>query len=486
MNLSTAQASERSVEIGLRKTVGADRKEIIKQFMAESLGLSFIAVCFSIVIVIAALPLFNRLSGTNITVVGNVAFPVIALLLGTVTGLLAGSYPAFVLSSFKPVNIIRKRFNSAGKYGAVTLRRAMIVFQFLVCSFLIAGAIGVDKQISYIFNKDMGYKKDQIIVMPILDYKTIKAVKNELKNSSYVQSATLSSFPPDEIRSTQNFFWETPLNEQMFSANAVDPDYFRTYDIKLLQGRFFVEQPEDSEEEQYILNETAVKYMNAANPVGMKMGQGKGANGQVVGVVKDFHFKSLHEKIEPLILTTRSNGYSYLSLKINANNITGALKEIKEKYSAIVPNKPFDFYFLDEHFAKMYSKDTQLAEAIKTFSFLAIVVACLGMLGLVTYSISKRKKEIGVRKVLGAEINNIIFLISKEFLALIILANIIAIPFSYYAMSAWLADFAYKTEISWWIFPAATFASLIISAITIGFQTVKAATANPVESIKYE
>jgi putative ABC transport system permease protein len=486
MNLSTAQASERSMEIGLRKTVGADKKEIIKQFLAESMSLSFIAVCFSILIVIAILPFFNRLTGTEIKISGNLSFLLMVLVLGLVTGLLAGSYPAFVLSSFRPINIIRKRFDSTGKYGAATLRRTMIVFQFIVCSFLIAGAIGVDKQIHFIFNKDMGYKKDQIIVMPIRDYKTIKAVKSEMLNSSFVQSASLSSYPPDQIGTTQNFFWDTPQNDQMFTSNAVDPDYFKTFDIKLSQGRFFNEQSEDSPEEQYILNETAVKYMKAENPIGMKMGRGDKVNGQVVGVVKDFHFKSLREKIEPLVLSVRSNGYSYLSLKINTADISGAINEIKDKYRTIVPNKPFDYYFLDEHFAKIYSKETQLAEVIKTFSLLAIIVACLGMLGLVTYSIGKKKKEIGVRKILGAEINNIIFLISKEFLILIILANVIAMPFSYYLIDAWLKDFVYKTEISWWIFPAAMLVSLFISAVTIGFQTIKAATANPVDSIRYE
>lgn len=486
MNLSTAQAQERSVEIGLRKTVGANKKEIITQFMAESLSISFIAVCFAVLIVIISLPLFNRLVESNIKVSGDFSFLFMAMLLGIVTGLLAGSYPAFVLSSFTPISMIKKKIGSAGNFSSAVLRKSMIVFQFVVCSFLIAGAIGVDKQIHFIFNKDMGYKKDQIIIIPIRDYKTIKILKNELLNCPSVQYATLSSYAPDEIRTSQNYFWETPQNDQMFTSNAVDPDYFKTFDIKLAQGRFFVELPEDNPQEQYILNETAVKYMQAINPIGMKMGREDKPNGEVVGVVKDFNFRSLREKIEPLILSVRSNGYSYLSLKINTVNIAGAIDEIKEKYRAIVPNKPFDFYFMDEHFAKIYSKETQLADAIKIFSLLAIFVACLGMLGLITYSISKRKKEIGVRKILGAEIKNIIYLISKEFFLLIILANIIAIPFSFYAIHTWLSDFFYKTEISWWIFLLAMFASLLVSAVTIGFQTLKAATANPVDSIRYE
>jgi putative ABC transport system permease protein len=272
----------------------------------------------------------------------------------------------------------------------------------------------------------------------------------------------------------------------MFSSNAVDENYFKTFDIKLIQGRFFEGDVTADSKDQFILNECAVKYMKLDNPIGVKIGRGDEFSGEVVGVVKDFHFKSLHEKIDPLVLSMKSNGYMCMSFKINTGDMVSSLDIIKTKFNQVIPDKPFVYSFFDEDFSKMYEKETKFARIISTFSFLSIFIACLGLIGLVTFAIEKKKKEISIRKVLGAEIKNIIYLVSKEFLLLIVIANIIAMPVAYYGMSKWLDDFAYKTELSWWIFILSILVSVAISIITIGSQTFKAAVANPVDSLRSE
>lgn len=490
MNLATAKSSSRSNEIGLRKSIGAGKAQIIRQFLVESLILSFIAMLLSTLIVYLSIPLFNRLTGTelDINILGNIKFIAALLLISAFTGIMAGSYPAFILSSFKPTGVFKMQNSSGGKWKIVSFRQALILFQFTVSSFLIIGVIVVTKQMHYINNKDLGYWKDQIVILPNIDYRLkdqYKVFKNELLKYPFVQSASVSYFIPAQVEAKQNYFWDNPQNDQMFSSNDVDEDYFKTYNIKLAQGRFFSALTNDSKK-QFILNESAVKYMKLDQPIGIKIGRGDDYQGEVVGVVKDFHFKSFHEKIAPIIMSWNANAFSYLSIKLNTKNMASSLSLIKAKFNEIINSKPFIYSFFDEDFGKIYEKEIRLSGIVNTFSFLSIFIACLGLMGLVAFAIEKRKKEISIRKVLGAEMKNVLYLISKEFFFLTLIANVIAIPIAYSVMSGWLSDFAYKTEMSWWIFAVSILISISLSVLTIGSQVIRAASANPVDSLRNE
>jgi len=490
VNISTARLSARTTEIGLRKTVGAKRKEIIKQFIVESVCFSLWALGAAIIIVAAARPLFNELVETeiNISMLYQLNSIIILIVFAVTTGVIAGIYPALIFSSFKPAEIINRKSLVKGNTGNAMLRKSLITFQFIICSLLIISVITINKQLHYINKKDMGYNIERILTIPLKYdmYGGREVFKSELLKNPIIKSVSFSTYPANNIDSRQNFFWDNSSNNQMLCGNAVDEDFIKTYNIKLIQGRDIIKPASEGAEEQYILNESAVKLMKLTQPIGVKMGSGKKIYGSVVGVVKDFHFKNLHEEISPLVMAVKINGYTCISIKIITDNITGALKSIEKKHKGIYPEVPFEYSFVDEQFGKMYQKEILLSKTTNTFSLLSIFVACLGLLGLVMFSIEKRRKEIGIRKALGAEIKSIIYLLSKEFIGLIIIANIIAIPVSYYLMRLWLNDFAYKTDISWWIFLLAMAVSLVIAMLTISWQTYKAATANPVESIRYE
>lgn len=489
MNLSTAKSYSRSVEIGLRKVIGAERKHLIKQFMLESVFLSFISLLTAVIIINLIIPLFNQLVGAEISfeLLGNISVIIIIILFTLVIGIFAGSYPAFYLSSFRPITIMRKNIHYSG--GGVSFRKAMIVFQFVVCSSLILGTIIITKQIFFLNNKELGYKKEQIMILPVdrklrNEYNTFKG---ELLNYPVVKSASLSTFLPNDIQMNVDLFWDNPNKILKYYCLSSDSNFFRVYDVKLVKGEVLSQAKPGGTEGKLLLNETAARYMNLENPIGTKMGQGKEFFGEVTGVVKDFHFKSLHENIAPLLISIGDDNISkYLSIRIETKEMANAINTIKTKFNEMFPNRPFNYSFFDEQFDKMYKKENQFAGVISSFSFLSIFVACLGLLGMVTFTIEKRKKEIGIRKVLGAEAKNIVSLISKEFILLIVVANIIAIPIAYYTMNKWLADFAYKTEMNWWIFILSISVGVVISVITIGFQTIKAAISNPVDSLKNE
>ena len=492
MNLSTARSSKRAVEVGLRKVIGANRFQIVKQFLSESIILSIISFILAMIIISISLPFFNKLAEVNVKLGDLFSWSLIPglFVLMIFTGLFAGSYPAFYLSSFQPINALKKSAHFFGKRNTpLVFRKILVVFQFVITSALIIGMIVILNQLQYIRNKELGYSKEQILVLPSSDYRSLnnyKVLKNELLQNPLIVSATLTSDLPSDISSRRNFFTENLSSNMILTSLTIDKDFFSTYNIKLIAGRTVKDRAGDDKTEQFIINETAAKEMNLSSPVGTKMGRDTEIQGEIVGVTKDFHFKPLHEKIGPIVMHLNGNTPKYLSLKLKTEKLNEVMNFIKKKFYSVFQDRPLDYFFFDESFDKMYRKEEKFASIIEVFSILSIFVGCLGLLGLVSFAVESRTKEIGIRKVLGAEMKNIFYLLTKEFAVLILIANIIAIPISYYVLSKWLDDFAYKTEMTWWIFFLSVVISCVLATVTVSYQVIKAATTNPVESLRYE
>jgi putative ABC transport system permease protein len=500
MNLTTARSANRAREVGIRKVLGTERKNLIYQFLTESTLTAIIAVILGIIIVYHVLSLFNNLSGKELAVNNLYSSPILFFFIFSpfIIGFLAGGYPAFFLSRFNPVQIIKGKLSIGSKSGG--LRSVLVVFQFATSIILIAGTIIIYKQLNYVQNKNLGYQKDQLLI--INDAYTlgnnVDAFKNEMLKTNGVISGTLSGFLP--IPSERNFnayFREASMiTESGFTMQrwAIDYDYLKTMGIKLIKGRNFL-PGFGSDSSSIILNETAVKQLGYSLSAGQTddpinknvytMNRGGLIKYNIIGVVRDFHFESFHQNIGPLCFVLgRSTGLA--TFKVKAAQIPNILKQAETEWKKMAPSLPFSYKFLDDSFNEVYKADRRVGTIILSFSILAIIIACLGLFGLATFLAEQRTKEIGVRKVLGASIPSILLMLSKEFIKWIIIANIIAWPVAYYFMNRWLQDFAYRINISWWLFLIAGCAALIIALITISFQAIKAATANPVESLRYE
>jgi putative ABC transport system permease protein len=492
MNLSTARSSKRAAEVGLRKVIGANRSQIIRQFLSESIILSVISFFLAIIIISISLPFFNKYAEIKIEYGDLFRWSILLGLLVIIifTGLIAGSYPAFYLSSFQPITALKKSAHFLGKRNTpLVFRKVLVVFQFVITSVLIIGMLIILKQLQYIKNKELGYSKEQILVLPSNDYKSLnnyKVLKNEFLQNPSVISATLTSDVPSDISSRRNFFAENLSQNLICGSVTIDKDFFSTFNIKFIDGRTVTERSSNDETEQFIINETAAKELNLSLPVGTKMGRGSEIQGEIVGVVKDFHFKSLHEKIGPLVMHLNGNPPKYLSLKLKTENLDAVMNFIKKKFYSVFQDRPFDYYFFDDAFDKMYRKEERFASIIEVFSLLSIFVSCLGLFGLISFAVESRTKEIGIRKVLGAEIKNIFHLLTKEFAILVFTANIIAIPIAYYVLDKWLNAFAYRTKMNWWLFILSVSISCLLAIVTVGYQVIKATIANPIEALRYE
>lgn len=493
MNLSTAGASKRAKEVGIRKVIGSGKKQLIWQFLAESIVLTFIALFIAILLVQLFFPAFNQLSGKTLglSIFRNPALIACIIILVIITGLLAGSYPAFFLSSFKPVAVLKGKITTTK--NALSLRSGLVVFQFFISIVLIICTSVVYMQLNYIMNKKLGYQKEQVIVLPdtwILGDKE-STYLGQIKKDSRVVSASLSGYVPAGQSFNNNFFlYETDVAAQVKTLHyQVDPDYIPTLGMEILAGRNF-NASMFTDSNAIILNETAAKVF----------GWGKDAIGknlrtyfkkedkstfQVIGIVKDFHFRSLHEPISPLVMTMGNNTGGIL-VKINTTDIPGFITHLKDQWSDFGLESPFTYAFLDERFRKTYEAEQNTGKLLGIFAGLTIFVACMGLLGLAMFTAQQRTKEIGIRKVLGASVSNIVTLLSKDFIKLVILAFIIASPLAWFIMNKWLQDFAYRTDIGAWVFIAAAGLSMLIAFITISIQSVKSALANPVKSLRTE
>ncbi len=499
MNLSTARSSKRSAEVGIRKVLGAEKSSLIRQFLGESLLMSCIAFVFAFVLMLLLLPAFNYVSGKNLFFsVSSQGWMIIAFLALTfITGIVAGSYPAFYLSSFKPVRVLKGRFSNS--LAAISLRKGLVVFQFIISVVLIVAAVVIGNQMRYLRTKDLGFDKDRQIIIPLRSEtakKMYASFKNELSRKQQVQSAGASLYYPGIFNPSDNPFYregQTMNDAKQTRTNWVDPGFLQTLGIQQIAGRLFLEQFPADTNFRVVLNETAIKEIGFASPqqsIGKKVffdWQGKTYGFDIIGVVKDFHYQDLHVPITPYAFQLNNQpNYNYIVVHARPGDISPLLKSIETTWHSLNANEPFEYTFLDEDFQKNYDAENKLSAIVCYFTFVAILISCLGLFGLAAFSAEQRTKEIGVRKVLGASVSNIVALLSKDFLKLVAISICIASPIAWYAMNKWLQDFAYRTNISWTVFVITAVIALLIALITISFQAIRAAVSNPVKSLRTE
>ena len=489
MNLATARSTKRIKEIGMRKVLGSSRKKLIYQFIGEAVFISLIALVLSIFIVEITFPLFKSIFEDRIifNYTGSAMFFLELIGITLLVGIVSGSYPAVFLSKFQPAQSLKGGLPSKNK-GSF-LRKVLVILQFSIAVILMICTGIVTNQMSFIRNKNLGFNKEHIIYLPIRSKDTkekIDLLKTELrKNPQIIDAAAGSGLAG--ASGSEGDVTIAGTNGQtslMMRYSYVDPDYIKTMQMKIVEGRNFSPLHSTDSTSSVIINEAAVKKFGWKNPLG-KQFDGKPLL-TVIGVVKDFNFFSLHSEIGPLMMSIQPDQFNYLLIRIKPGNIPETVNYIESTWRRIVPGKPFDFSFLDKYFDDIYKTDRQTGEMFGFFSFLAIFIACLGLFGLASYTVEQRTKEIGVRKVLGASIGSVIFLLSKDFLKLVLAAAIAAVPVSYYLMNNWLQDFAYKIKISWWMFAAAAAIALTIAIVTTIFHALKAATSNPIKSLRYE
>ncbi|MCF2488306.1 ABC transporter permease [Dyadobacter sp. CY347] len=496
MNLSTARSTGRAKEVGIRKSIGAQRFQLAGQFIGESVLLSFVALVLAIVMVKLLIPVVSNFSQrdldfaffTNPSLLGSI-------LLGTVLiGVFSGLYPAVFLSAFQPIAVLKGTL----KTGKANFRNLLVIAQFSSAVFLIIATGFAVKQLRYMEQKDPGFEREQVVIIP-LDSKSgpkYQSLKQELLSSSFVSGVTGSQqrLGNNLHQTGVTFHGDGPQKQIASSQVVVDPDYLSLYKIKIIAGRNFRDDEADNAK-AYIVNESLAKELLKDQPkltlqtlVGKHFGfSGMDSAGVIVGVAKDFNFNSLHHKIETLCLFNQKDwGYEEMSVRIKGNDAKRAIAGIQAVWNNIVPQQEFKYSFLDDHFATLYKADSQVSEIVGILAALAIFVSCLGLFGLASYSAERRFKEIGVRKVMGASVAGIVALLSKDFLKLVIASILIASPIAWWAVSTWLKDFAYRIDIEWWIFLLAGALSVVVALLTISFQSIKAALTNPVKSLRSE
>lgn len=499
MNLSTARSARRASEVGVRKSVGASRSHLVGQFLGESVLIALTSFALALVIAWAALPFFNRLAERelSLSITGNPALFAGFFTLALLTGLVAGIYPAFYLSSFRPVEVLKGKF--ANSLSAAFLRKGLVVFQFVISAGLILASLVIGTQMKFLQSEDLGFHKDQQIILPLLSKSAVAAyqpMKAELQRDSRITSVGASLYYPGILNpADMGFHKEGNTVEQMVITrlNWVDNDYLPTLGIQPVAGRLFsAEFPTDTAN-KIILNEIAVKKIGFPSPeesIGKQVlfnWQNQEHRFEIIGVVRDFHFESLHEPIDPYGFQLNSGTqHNYLIARAGAAEMPALLASIENIWKRLVPGEPFEYSFLDEDFQKNYKADRQMAGLVGSLTGIAILISCLGLFGLAAFAAERRTKEIGIRKVLGASVTGITGLLAKDFLKLVVVAIIIASPVAYWAMNKWLQDFAYRIDIEWWMFAAAGILAVAIAFLTVSFQSMRAALANPVKSLRSE
>jgi putative ABC transport system permease protein len=491
VNLTTARSVERAKEVGIRKVVGAARTQLARQFIGESIIICLIAFVLSVLFSALLLSLFNQLAGKTIShnIFLQPQYILILFLISIGIGILAGFYPALVLSSFQPIIVLKGRFTTSTK--GILLRKGLVVAQFTISIALIISTIVVYNQMNYMRSQDLGFNKEQKLIIDTHGDSSKLVFKQAVSSLPGVISTCMAgSVPgggnPGAYSQIEN------IKGDMQIANLdlyfVDFDYIPQYKMKMLAGRAFSRDFQTDTTQSMIVNEAAMKMFGYTSPqqiIGKKFDQW-GRKGVIIGVVKDFHFRSLQEVIKPLSIRIEPNGCDLVSINISSKNIPSTISAIENKWKALIPHRPFSYYFLDEFFDKQYRAEDRFGSLFLNFAILAIFISCLGLLGLASYSTMQRVKEIGIRKVMGASVSNILNLLSKEFIRLVAISFFIAAPIAWYFMHEWLQGFAYRTAVQWWVFVLAGISALAIAIITISFQAIKAAVANPVESLRTE
>ncbi len=503
MNLSTSRFENRAHEIGVRKVIGAQRKSLIIQFLGESLFTAIFAFIAALLLTELILPFFSQLVDRNLTLHYFQNWPLILgfLIITLFLGLIAGWYPAVFLSGFHPVSVFQKAFSN--RHTKFTFKKVLVVSQFVICIALICTTLIFANQLKYMHKKQLGVFKNQILVIPLRGnwgkQKHLSYKKQLEQHNGILNVSASSDFPSGMTgKRSMRFWWEgnkysdAPVmleqhdNKTSFPTIRVDYDFIKTYNFEIIKGRDFSQDYGTDATHAYIVNETAVKTIGWEEPINKIFHSAWSQNkpGRVIGVVKDFNFAPVYKKIQPLVFYI---GWGkYLSVKINPIQVSECLHYMAKKWPEHFPDRPFEFFFLDEHFEKIYKSELKTILLLNLSSSLAIIIACLGLYGLIAFTTEKRTKEIGIRKIFGASIPNIINFLIKELLVLILIANLIAWPLAWYAMNKWLQNFAYRIDLTIWPFLLAGVSALVIALLTISFQTVRAATANPVESLRYE
>ncbi len=492
VNLSTAKSTKRANEIGVRKVLGSSRTQLIQQFLTESVLLCFIAVILAAVIVEYTLPWFNELTGKQLSLDPGSILTLPALLVFTLLlGIAAGLYPALLLSSFKPVSILKSNRVTGNRSG--TLRKGLVVFQFATSIILFVGTFVIYSQMQYIKNKNLGFNKDQVLVIKNVEDlgKQQFAFTNTIKGNSNIIDASLSAGLPDHRLTAEVFRKEgTDDENETIVYLPVDYNFLNTYQFKIKEGRFF-DRNISTDSSAIILNEAAVRKLKYNDPLNKRLlynlGENQTASLKIIGVVKDFHIQPLKDEIRPAAFVLLNEAAAdFLSVKISTHNISETIRYLSEEWKKFGQLKPLEYSFFDEYFAQEYKSEIQSEKVFTIFAILAIVIACLGLFGLAAFTAEQRTKEIGIRKVLGASITDIVTMLSKEFLILVAIANLAAWPAAYFIMKNWLSDYAYKTKLGVDIFLLAGIAVLAIALLTVSYQAIKSAVANPVKSLKYE
>jgi len=493
MNLSTARSGKRAKEVGVRKVIGASKKMLVTQFLIESVIQSFIALFLAFILVELFLPGFNNIMETNLNLFNSHINQTIlfSLLVTIIYGLFAGSYPAFFLSAFQPVAVLKGDFTKTK--GGGFLRKALVVFQFTASTILIIGMIIIFNQISYLHNKDIGFNGDQVVVVPIQTEQMVDNFRNYneifLKNSN-VLSVSRASYFPGGSPSQSVFIVEGSQDQIPLWNLEVDYNFFKTLDVKLLEGRLFDREKESDSTTYYILNEAAVRNYNIENAVGGRIGtyinqQGDVAYSNVIGIVKDFHIEGFNQPIKPMILSV-SNRVWEASFKIAANDINETINYIEEEWNKLEPSHPFRYAFLDQEFGALLRQQENFGTMFLFLTILAIIISAMGLYGLSSYTAEQRTKEIGVRKVLGASVSQIMKMLTKDFMKLVIIANIFAWPITYLIAKDWLSNFSYQIDMPILPYVFATILALVIALITVSSQAYLAANSEPVNALKYE
>jgi len=493
MNLATARSSNRAKEVGVRKVLGADRSQLAKQFLGESLVFSFIALPLAVAVVEIVLPAFNALTNKAVTL-SSLSHQAASLgLIGVVllVGIISGSYPAFFLSAFHPSEVLRGKLRAGVKSSF--FRRILVVVQFAISIVLIVGTVIIYSQLDFIRNKKLGFDKEHVVVVRIEEpemQKRYEPFRQDLLQNPGIVSVAGSTCFPGINPNLSPFVPEGAEDKEPLKLRhvLVDYDFIRTFGIEVKEGRDFSRDFQTDAKQAFVINESAAQEFGWETSAGKKLTDLDLGSGYVIGVVKDFHFRSKHQKIEPLILSIRPDErYIYfISVKYDQANAREILSFLQKKWKEYSPDRPLDYFFLDENFDKLYRAEERLSQIFSVFSFLAIFIACLGLFGLASFTAEQRTKEIGIRKTLGASAANIVLLLSKEFTKWVIVANALAWPLAYFAMNRWLQNFAYRISIGLWMFFLGAGLALAIAFFTISFQTVRAALANPIDALRYE
>jgi putative ABC transport system permease protein len=490
MNLATARSSNRAKEVGLRKVVGARRPQLIGQFFSESVLMALLSLILAVVLVELFLPAFRNLSGKPLEsgFSGNINILLAIVVMTLITGFISGTYPALFLSSLRPVKVLKGRLKTEGR--GYLFRKILVVSQFSLSILLIICTVLISNQVDYMRNRKLGLDKEQVVYLPIRSELVEKydPLKIELlKNTEIRNVAASSNIPTYGVILTLDYItWEgkDPEDTRVLHATSTGYDFIETLNMEMVEGRSFSEE-HPSDENAVVINETAQKIIAMEDPVGKRLMLGD-TELLIIGIVKDYHFKSLHSEIEPLLLINAPSLYRYILIKLDSGDIPGTLANIESTWKTFFPETPFEYHFLDEAYDRLYRTEQRMGTLFNYFTGLAIFISCLGLFGLASFMAEKRTKEIGIRKILGASVSGMVILLNREFIKWVLIANIVAWPVAYYAMSKWLQGFAYRTNMGVWNFALAALAAFAIAVATVSFQSLKAATANPADSLRYE